>query len=162
MHVCPVGQHVLPHTWLAGHVQVPLWQVSPDGQTLSQAPQLLGSVWVSTQTCWPCVLVQQVFGGPQEVPPQPQSPPLQVSPDGQTLPQLPQLLASVWVSTHLLSQQLFGGPQEAEPQPHAPALQASPGGQALPQAPQLFTSVWVFTHVLLQQTLGEVHDVLPQ
>ena len=71
------------------HSLLPVVHVCP------QVPQLFGSVWVSTH--W---LLQQLFGGPHDVPPHPHAPATHVSPAGHTFPHFPQFLESVWVSTH--------------------------------------------------------------
>jgi hypothetical protein len=62
----------------------------------------------------------------------------------QLLPQAPQLLASVFVSTHTLLQTvgLFAGHG-----PQAPETHASPRAHWWPQEPQLFGSVDTFTHL---------------
>lgn len=69
-------------------------------------------------------------------------PKLHVEPVGQTLPQLPQLNASVVVSTQPT-------PSQYVPwlgQTHDPDWQACPTWQALPQLPQLDVSLDVSTH----------------
>jgi hypothetical protein len=74
-----------------------------------QPPQLLGSLLVSTQAL------------PQSVSPdaQPQLPWLQTPPVGQAWPQLPQLLASDWVSTQvwLLAQKVGVSAGQEQPPP---------------------------------------------
>jgi hypothetical protein len=77
-------------------LHAPWIHCSPLGQMLPQAPQLFGSVWVSTH--W---LLQQVAGGAHKTPLQLHAPWMHCSPLGQTLPQAPQLFASVSVSTHV-------------------------------------------------------------
>jgi hypothetical protein len=72
------------------HKQLPLWQISPEGHTVPQVPQLPLSVVVSTQ-----LPLQQVF------------------PALHLLPQVPQLLLSVLVSTQVPLQQ---APEQALPQ----------------------------------------------
>jgi hypothetical protein len=89
-----------------------------------------------------------------------QSPPKQICPAGQTVPQAPQLAGSISRSTHTSL-------QEACPSGHArsrmkkqfPAAQprtnpGCPSGQTLPHVPQLFTSVWRSTQIPL-------HSVVP-
>jgi hypothetical protein len=48
-HVLPAAQHSPPQHTLPDGQQKPLQQVAPDGQAVSQLPQLLVSVLVSTQ-----------------------------------------------------------------------------------------------------------------
>jgi hypothetical protein len=58
------------------------------------------------------------------------------------LPQAPQLLASLLVSTHTPLHKVWPSPQ-----PHMPAVQTWPPGQTFPQAPQLLGSLLVSTQV---------------
>ena len=39
----------LQSVWPVGHLHVPFWQVAPESHAILQAPQLLGSLEVSTQ-----------------------------------------------------------------------------------------------------------------
>ncbi len=64
-----------------------------------------------------------------------------VVPPEHTFPQNPQLLGSVWVSTHCPLQHLSGAQNESLQVVHAPPSQWYPGGQTLPQLPQLLLSV---------------------
>src|SRR5215218_4538964 len=74
------------------------------------------------------------------------------------LPQAPQLLELVWVSTHWALQQSCPGGHLTPPLPphffftHLPCLHVCPDLQALPQAPQLLGSLWVLVHWPLQQS----------
>ncbi len=68
------------------------------------------------------------------------SPPLQFEPDGQVLPQVPQLFGSVVMSTQELLQFVRPVPHVVT---HAPAEQTWPELQALAHAPQLSGSLWV-------------------
>jgi hypothetical protein len=125
-------------------LQMPPMQAWPDGQTLPQRPQLAASF---------CTLVQISPPGPKqpfgvapphdsEPPPPPHIPPWQITPGGQTRPQLPQLFGSDIVSVHIgpvgpghiLG--LSGVQVIPPPLPHIPAWQATPAGQTLPQPPQ--------------------------
>jgi hypothetical protein len=55
----------------------------------------------------------------------------------QTLPQVPQLLLSQHVATHMPLQIVSpSGQQSPLGQPQMPSKHVSPGGQTLPQAPQ--------------------------
>jgi hypothetical protein len=75
---------------------------------------------------------------------------LHVDPDGQTLPQPPQLRASVLLLTHDLTS--GGGPEHID----SPALahwqleftHVDPEGQTLPHDPQLLASVFRLTQTL--------------
>ena len=80
----------------------------------------------------------------------------QLSPAAHTLPQAPQLLGSVWRSTHA---PLHSVPVHVDAW-HAPAVQTSPGGHATPQAPQLFGSVCVSTQAVPQIVKPHVDDVV--
>jgi hypothetical protein len=90
-------------------------------------------------------LLQQVLGDPQDWPPQPPHiPDAQLSPEAHVLPQLPQLLGSVWVSTHwpLHSPCPVGHLQ-------SPFWQMAPNAsvaQSWPHVPQWLASVCVSTH----------------
>jgi hypothetical protein len=100
-----------------------------------QAPQLSGSVAVSTQ-----------------LPPQRLLPPLhwqlavkQVAPVGQIAPQEPQLPASVAVSAQLPPHEVWPASQGDR---QVPATQAAPTAQACPQLPQFWALVATLTHAL--------------
>ncbi len=67
-----------------------------------------------------------------------QLPKVQTPPDGQVLPQLPQLLRSTWVSTQPPGHAVRPAVQER----HVPAMQVPL--QTLPQLPQLF---WLSTEM---------------
>ena len=118
--VWPEGQsELLLQIWvLPAHA--PLLQVLPEGQTLPQAPQLLGSELKSTHV--------PLQGSPVRQPLPLHTPLVHVSPEGQLL-----LLVQVWP---LLA--------------HTPLLQVSPVGQTSPQAPQLFGSVCRLVQAPLQ------------
>ena len=81
--------------------------------------------------------VSLVGGMPRHIPP------MHEVPVAQAIPQRPQCIALVIVST-----QVAGVPQAVWPvgQAQAPAVQVWPVGQALPQRPQLALSVIVLTH----------------
>lgn len=106
------------------HAQAPLTQLAPRGHCLLQAPQLRGSVCVSTQA-----LPQVVFGAVQLAL---QVPPLQKGvAAGHTLPQAPQLFGSLWVWKQMLLQRV-------PPLTHwqDPFWQVVPAAQAVLQVPQ--------------------------
>ena len=107
-------------------VQTPLLQ-TPDGQTLPQAPQLLGSVFRFTQA----PLQQTVPLGQHD--------PLQQLPDEQELPHVPQLFGSRFRFTQVLLQQTSPTAQHSE-------LQHRPDRQVRPQMPQLLGSLLMLTH----------------
>ncbi len=172
--------HWLPQS-VPEHVQLPLTQEPPEGQAWPQDPQLSGSLCVSTHALPQVVCVH---AGVQAPPAQTwpaghsafdvhaagatQAPATHASPDGQTSPQAPQLLASLCRSTHALPQVVCvhagvqAPPAQTWPAGHsafdvhaagatqAPATQASPDGQSSPQAPQLLGSLWRSTHALPQ------------
>lgn len=92
----------------------------------------------------------------------------------QTLPQAPQLLASLWRFVHVLPQsagvpighthtspsQVPGGEQVIASQVlHAPMTQAPPAGQTWPQAPQLLASLSRLVHSPPQIDDGGRHGV---
>jgi hypothetical protein len=107
--------------------------------TLSQAPQLRGSVSVCTQ--WPrhAVPAGQTFL---------HVPPPQMLPAGHTVPQAPQLLGSVWVSVQIPLQAIVPvWHMEAQ----APAAHTCPAGHAMLHAPQCAGSLVVSTHWLLHE-----------
>jgi hypothetical protein len=87
--------------------------------------------------------------------------PTHVSPDGQTWPQLPQLLGSVVVSVQPLVQHICPGAHVTPPlQPVMVQLlskHVAPGGQARPQPPQLSMSLVVSVHPALQHVWVPVH-----
>ena len=85
-----------PHDTDAPPPQLPFTHAAPDGQTMPQFPQFIGSLIMSVQIgpCGP----GQVFGwlGGQFVPPPPPHIPFwHTAPDGQTMPQPPQLPGSL-------------------------------------------------------------------
>lgn len=125
-------QFVLPPEQF--NAQLPLEQTSLLAQAFVQEPQWEGSDFVSTQV------------PPQSVLPVGHAHALawQVMPPVQAWPQLPQLFASVAVSTHFA---LWPLPQSVPLfwQVHLPALHALPPLQTVPQAPQLLLSLWVST-----------------
>jgi hypothetical protein len=136
-------------------IQVPLWQTSPDGQTVPQAPQWLRSVFR---------LVSQPFAGFPSQSPQPglqeatvQAPLLQPAvplATLQTVPQAPQLFGSAEVLTQV-PPQFVKPPLQVDP--HVPprqaavALGSAGAGQTLLQAPQFLGSPARFMQVPLQQ-----------
>jgi hypothetical protein len=67
------------------------------------------------------------------------------------LPQLPQFVASVCVSTHLLSSLQYTG-AEGLGHVHSPCLQVCAAGHHVLQSPQWFESVARSTHAPLQTT----------
>jgi len=76
--------------------QLPFTHAAPDGQTMPQLPQFIGSLIMSVQIgpCGP----GQVFGwlgGHIVPPPPPHIPAWQTAPDGHTMPQPPQLVGSL-------------------------------------------------------------------
>ena len=104
----------------------PCEQTSPAAQTLSQPPQLFGS------------LATDVHTPLQRIPlfKQSQLPSSQPVPAAHRLPQPPQLELSVWLSTQV-------PPQSEAPAGHThfPAWQAWAAGHVLPQDPQLMALV---------------------
>ncbi len=87
--------------------------------------------------------------------------PTHASPDGQTVPQLPQLLGSLVVSVHPVMQHDCPGAQVAPPL-HPVIVQllskhVVPGGQARPQPPQLSMSLVVSVHPDVQHDRVPVH-----
>jgi len=119
---------------------VPATQVSDAGHTFPQEPQLLLSLFSSTQAV------------PHRVCPAPhagtQAPALHVVPVAQTWPHEPQLLLSVWVLMQLVPQKLVPGPHTPA---QVPLTQAVPGAHTTPQAPQLSLSVPVFVQAQPQK-----------
>lgn len=75
-----------------------------------------------------------------------QEPLLQNWPEGQAVPQAPQLAMSVRVSTQAPEQSVRGA-VHIEVGAHTPLLQKLPEGQALPQVPQLALSLRVSTQI---------------
>ena len=126
--------HVAPHSAKpeVGQAQVPLRQVVPAGHTVPQAPQLPLSVQVSTQaTPQNCL---------DDAPSHTHSTPLQCWPEGQVLPQPPQLALSFF-GTHT--------PPQCRSLAHWQVIDAhvSPERQAFAQSPQLAASVPVSTQL---------------
>lgn len=128
----------------------------PDGQTLSQLPQLEGSLVVSVQPVgqevWPPVhepveLLHMLF--------------VQL-PAPHALPQAPQLFGSAVMSVQTPPQEICAPeqPPVPVPVPQAPALQP-PDGQTLPQNPQLFGSVRVLVQTPPQVVSGAEHVEAP-
>lgn len=78
-------------------------------------------------------------------------PDLQATPEGQTVPQVPQLFSSVDVSVHAPLQSV----SLAFEQVHLPLVHATPDGQIAPHFPQFAVSVSVSTQVL-SQVVGAV------
>jgi len=112
-----------------------------------------------------CPVVQTVPHTPQlraslarswQRPPQPpwpagqQSDPEHKAPELQVVPQAPQFVLLLRVSTHATPQRVSSMEQFAR---HSPATQPVPAPQAAPQAPQLALSVWAFTHVVPQRVV---------
>jgi hypothetical protein len=122
--VVPLGQH-----WAATH--------PPEAQTFPQAPQLFGSEEVSVH--W---LLQTVTGTNGTPGHSWHCPKLQMLVASQTLPHFPQLLRSVFVSTHFPWQISPIQPASMPPW-HRPPMQAWPLAQACPQRPQFCGSVSV-------------------
>jgi len=108
-------------------------QTAPVAQVVPQAPQLSGS--------FPLVFTHEPFGHIVVPPLQlvAQLPPLQTWPDGQALPQPPQLALSCVMQLPL---------QLSRPAWHwqDPLWQVCPAVQALPHAPQFCGSDAAFTH----------------
>jgi hypothetical protein len=82
------------------------------------------------------------------------APAVQLCVEVQTVPQAPQLVVSLAVSTHTPLHEVVPEGHRQRPVEHD-----VPAGQRVPQAPQLFESVAVFTQVVPQVTLpaGHVH-----
>ena len=142
---------------------VQVWSTS---HWVPQAPQLLSSLVVSTQSPLQLVLSGSVSQGPWS---SAQLPASHIWPVSQAVPHAPQLAMSLWRSTQSLSQLVLGAqaapPASGGAEPpsagvvplHAPFLQTWPVVQALPQAPQLFLSEVVFTQLLPHWVLGAGH-----
>jgi hypothetical protein len=86
-----------------------------------------------------------------------QVPFVQVCPEAQACPQVPQLLTSVCVFTQSPLQATFGAVQEVV---QVPFEQTCPEAQACPQVPQLLLSVWVLVQTPLQVVFGAVQAVV--
>jgi hypothetical protein len=116
-----VLQLPVEHTWVAV-------------QTVPQAPQAAGLVFVLTQTPLQSF---SPFGHAQV-------PLLQVCPPVHTLPHPPQLFGSLLVLVHAPPQDTcwVGHPVVV----HAPATHASPAAHFVAQSPQCWKLCWVFTH----------------
>jgi hypothetical protein len=116
--VVPAGQAAPEKQLLGPHA--PSVQLSPVGQICPQPPQLLGSLWRSTQP--PPQQAPAVVLSPQTVPLGlvaqsglgAQEPPLQNRPASQPLPQKPQLAGSLRVLEQLLPQQVPAAPPAAQ------------------------------------------------
>ena len=124
--VIPGGQHPPP------------WQVSPVPQTLPHPPQLLESVFVSTQ---PVLQHESPVAHILEATTHRHALVLHASPGAHALPHALQFAASDVVSLHLLAQHVLAT------------------SHAIPQAPQLALSLLVSTHLPLQHALPAVHAV---
>jgi hypothetical protein len=114
-------------------------------QTVVQEPQCKGSVTGSTHT----PLQSRSPAGQAQAPFRHSWPPLH------TLPQLPQLLASLVKRTHVPPHWFWPVGQPVERQ--APATQASPAAQRTPQPPQFWNEICVSTHWLLQSVFPTSH-----
>ncbi len=127
---------------------MPLEQTSPTWQALPHAPQLFTSLAVFTQfrlqLVWPEGHVQL--------------PPVQVCAGPQVVPQLPQFVLLVAVSTHTPLHAVCVGGQGMHccvwllqvPLQQTPLQQIRFAGHAVPHAPQFALSVLVSTQVPLQ------------
>lgn len=116
-----------------GHAQEPFTQEAPPAQAIPHPPQLAAFVVVSTHAP-----LQFFVGGLQE--PE-QTPALQTSFRGHTLPHVPQFFGSDFTSTQ--PPQALAVPAG---HPHLPALHVPPG-QAMPQPPQFAGSARVSVHL---------------
>jgi hypothetical protein len=112
-------------------------------QEVVQAPQWSRSVLRSTHT--PEQLVVPLG--------QPQLPPAQTCPAGQTLPQVPQLFGSLAVVTQAPPQEVW---PEAQVLLQRPPVQTWPSAQTMPHRPQWPGSLARFAH-----WGGEPHETLP-
>ena len=134
---------------LLEHWHAPDAHVCPPPQVFPHAPQLLGSVCVSTHA------------EPHGVPPpgHEQAPFWQASAPLQTLPQAPQLFGSVCVSTHVEPHEVPLPGHE-----HVPPWQAAPPPHVFPHAPQLFGSLVVSMQLPAQAVVpgGHAHAPLVQ
>jgi hypothetical protein len=77
-----------------------------------------------------------------------------------TLPQVPQLSGSVWVSVHELTQQVRPVGQAGLHSEQFPDAHVWPAPQSNPQSPQLLGSVWRLVHVPSQHVVPLVQDSL--
>ena len=144
----PGLRSAVPQSWRNPWLrQVPAWQTVPVAQMLPQVPQLFSSSWVSLQ-----VPEQTVYpaGQMQALPPQISLPP-------QTLPQAPQLEASVVRSTQPAPQEVWLDSLQMQ----VPAEQIAPDPQMFPHAPQLLASLRVSMHAPLQEEKGVGHTQEP-
>lgn len=188
----PQLPQLLASDWVL--VQTLAQQASLPPQVRPHAPQLAMLARVSTQ-----VPVQQVWPVAQPGPvPQPHvpilhvspaahageqgtsavhDPPMQASPVPHTLPQTPQFLVSVAVTTHEVPQQVPPAAHMPEPHrqtasthtssptqaigqgvtAHIPSTHSSPGSQRVPQPPQFAGLVRTSTHTPPQQISVPVH-----
>ena len=128
--------------------QMPLQQVVVPMQTLPQAPQFMLSEPLTAMHA-PLHSTSPAFGHLQ-------TPARQVDGASHTVPQAPQLAASVLVSMHMPSHIL---PPSA--QPHDPETQVSGSAHATPHFPQFALSNMVSTHMSLQQDFGALHGAPP-
>jgi hypothetical protein len=144
---------------------IPFWHATPDGQTMPQFPQLLGSLIMSVQI-GPCGL-GHIFGlsGGQVVEPPPHIPFWHATPIGQTTPQPPQFAGSLerfvqYCIPVAFMQPLGAVAGQPGPPPHIPFWQATPDGQVMPQPPQFaasdFGSVQYIPPAAVGQGIGDV------
>jgi hypothetical protein len=127
--------------------QTPATQLLPAPQGLPQAPQLAGSIRVSTQT--PVQLVRPVAQTSW------QAPAAQVYPEPQAWPQDPQLARSVWrlvqTSAGVPAWQVVLGARHWQ----VPVEQVVAGTQTFPQAPQLAPLEPLSTQVPVTASFGQ-------
>jgi hypothetical protein len=130
-------------TWAPTHRQCPAAQTLPPEHMSPQPPQFVALVWRLTHPPPHAARLpaQVAVHTPAE----------QTSLMRQTLPQAPQLAASLAVSVHWVSHMM-----SASGQTQAPPTQASPSAHETPQPPQLETLVLVSTHAAPHDIRGSV------
>ena len=112
-------------------LHAPFAQYSPAAHAWPQLPQFAMLVVVSTQPAPP----HSIWPAPE----QPHDPAVQVAPDGQVVPQPPQLSGSVPITfTHDPAPHIVVPGMHIVP--HTPALQTSPGWQGMLQPAQFCAS----------------------
>jgi hypothetical protein len=136
-------------------LHLPATQLSPEAHGMPQPPQFIGSVDVSVQPSEQHVWLPLQVGSPWQEGPDWHLLSTQVSPGAQTWPQLPQLFASVDVSSQPVEQHWSSGGHAGPPlhmtgKMQLPPLHVALGGHALPQEPQFLGSLLVSAHPLAQ------------
>jgi hypothetical protein len=147
----------LPHIWVA---DCPDWQAKSSSFTPSQSssrplhvsPPGSGTQFVS-QDPFPSMSLQPARH--LVVQPPDRQTGSALSPDGQTMPQVPQFVTSSSVRTQLPSQFVFVG---GHSRTHSPSLHTSTASHALPQPPQFSWSESVSMHTPEQEVCPAGHE----